>query len=90
MIRWQKGGEADVVSLAGDRITLLSTTPSPPGSRLEGLLVGAAEDQAAVALSIRVKVHAAKRQEDGRFELRGRALDLGAAARERLLAAIPG
>jgi hypothetical protein len=37
-IRWAKGGEALVVRLDGDAITLRSTTPSPPGSRIEGSL----------------------------------------------------
>jgi hypothetical protein len=86
VIRWEKGGEAEVVALEGDRITLLSTTPSPPGSRVEGVLVASPGDEAEVPLAIRVKVHAAKRQPDGRFEIRGRTLELGAAARERLRA----
>jgi len=39
VIRWARGGEAAVTALDGDRIAVLSTTPSAPGSRPEGALV---------------------------------------------------
>jgi hypothetical protein len=76
-IAWAKGGEATVVSLKDDAITLRSSTPSPPGSRIEGAL---AEDGELV----RVKVHSSKRQDDGSFVLEGRVLDMTRALRAKL------
>ena len=37
-LRWSRGGEASVVAFDGDRISVLSTTPSAPGSRPDGAL----------------------------------------------------
>jgi hypothetical protein len=68
VIVWAKGGEARVVAFSPDgAVTLRSTIPSPPGSRIEGALEGS---------SVRVKIHGAKKQEDGTFVLEGRVLDL--------------
>lgn len=66
MIRWSRGGEATVTALDGDRITVLSTTPSAPGSRPEGAL--------ASGTAVRIKVARCRRQED-RFLIEGRLLD---------------
>jgi hypothetical protein len=80
-IQWAKGGEARVVAFAADgSVTLRSTIPSPPGSRIEGVVGGDAP------LAVRFKVHGAKRQEDGSFVLDGRVLDLTRELRARLLA----
>ncbi len=38
MIRWEGGGEARLVLISGERVTLVSTTPHPPGSRVRGAL----------------------------------------------------
>lgn len=65
-ITWQKGGEADVIAFDGDRINVLSTTPSAPGSRPTGALAGGAE--------VRIKVARCKKQDD-RFLIEGRLLD---------------
>ncbi len=65
-LTWLRGGEADVRSLDGDRITLLSTTPSAPGSRPEGALASGA--------GVRVKVARCRRAEE-RFLIEGRLLD---------------
>jgi hypothetical protein len=35
-VRWAKGGEARVLAASADTVTLESTTPSPPGSRIDG------------------------------------------------------
>ena len=75
-VSWSKGGEATIVTLAGDAITLRSTVPSPPGSRIEGKLEGGD--------MLRVKVHSSKTQDDGAFVIEGRALDMTRALRERL------
>ncbi|MGO8998866.1 MAG: hypothetical protein ACLQVI_36540 [Polyangiaceae bacterium] len=78
-VAWAKGGEAVVVRLEGDSITLRSSIPSPPGSRIEGALAGPDDSDA-----VRVKVHSSKRQEDGSFVLEGRVLDMTRAVREKL------
>jgi hypothetical protein len=77
-IAWEKGGGAVVVLLAGDAITLRSSIPSPPGSRIQGVLAGGGGDV------VRVKIHSSKRQEDGSFVLEGRVLDMTRAVREKL------
>ncbi len=61
-----------------DKITLRSTHPSPPGSRIEGAVDGQRR------VSLRVKVHLCRKQPDGAFVLEGRALDLTRADREAL------
>jgi hypothetical protein len=75
-LAWAKGGTAQVVSIANDAIVLLSSVPSPPGSRLEGRLEGDA--------TVRVKIHGSKRQADGAFVLEGRVLDVTREVRARL------
>ena len=81
-VRWARGGEARVVAMDAGTIALRSTVPSPPGSRIDGSLGG--EPSA----SIRVKVHASKRQPEGDFLLEGRPLDMPRETRERLEAAL--
>ncbi len=65
-ITWIKGGEADVTALSGDHISVLSTTPSAPGSRPEGTLARGAR--------VRVKVARCRRTEAG-FLIEGRLID---------------
>jgi hypothetical protein len=77
-VRWAKGGEARVASIASDAIALRSTVPAPPGSRLDGHLDG--EPPA----TVRVKVHASKRQAEGDFLIEGRLLDATREVRARL------
>lgn len=78
VLRWAAGGEARVVAIDADSIVLRSTVPSPPGSRIEGTLLG--EPPARV----RVKVHSSRRQPEGDFLLQGRPLDMTRETRERL------
>jgi hypothetical protein len=75
---WSRGGEARVVSIGAQGIVLRSTVPSPPGSRVEGLLEG--EPPA----TLRVKIHASRKQPEGDYVLEGRPLDLPRETRERL------
>jgi len=82
-IVWTKGGEAVVLALEDDAITLRSSVPSPPGSRIEGALEGPRE-------LVRVKVHSSKQKEDGSFVLEGRVLDMTRALRERLSTGLRG
>ena len=77
-VRWLRGGEARVVAIDAQRIVLRSTVPSPPGSRIEGSLVGEP------AATIRVKVHGSKKQPEGDFVLEGRPLDLSREVRQRI------
>jgi hypothetical protein len=81
-LHWAKGGEARVAAIRGDAITLRSTVPSPPGSRIEGRLEG--EPPA----TVRVKVHASKLQPEGDFVLEGRLLDATRGVRARLEATV--
>jgi hypothetical protein len=78
-IVWSKGGDAVVLTLADDAITLRSSIPSPPGSRIEGAL-----GEVDARDPVRVKVHSSKRQDDGSFVLEGRVLDMTRALREKL------
>jgi hypothetical protein len=77
-VRWSRGGEARVVTIDAQAIVLRSTVPSPPGSRIEGTLVGEPE------ATLRVKVHGSKKQPEGDFVLEGRPLDLPRETRARI------
>jgi len=66
-LAWSKGGGADVTVLDGDRITVLSTTPSAPGSRPDGAL-------ATSGAGLRIKVARCRREGD-RFLIEGRLID---------------
>jgi hypothetical protein len=77
-VAWERGGEARVVSLRDDAIALVSSVPSPPGSRLEGTLAGEPPAR------LRIKVHACRRRADGGFDLEGRTLDMTREVRERV------
>jgi hypothetical protein len=79
-----KGGEADVIAIGSDTVTLRSTIPSPPGSRIEARL---ASDAAAI---VKFKIHGSKKQADGAFVLEGRPLDMTKELRERLSALATG
>ena len=78
MILWAKGGTASFVSAEGDNVTLRSTIPSPPGSRLDATFT----DEPKTAL--RVKVHGSKKEEDGSFTIKGRLVDATRETRERV------
>ena len=75
-ITWAKEGTADLVAIEGEMVTLVSTTPYPPGSRVKGVL----QDGTALTL----KTHSSKKRDDGAFDLKGRLLDLRRDVRERL------
>ncbi|MFO0589709.1 MAG: hypothetical protein U0441_19375 [Polyangiaceae bacterium] len=73
MIRWNKGGEAAVIEADDDRVTVRSTIPSAPGSRIEGVMPSGAP--------IRIKVARCK-AEDGAFRIEGKMLDATRAHRD--------
>jgi hypothetical protein len=68
-VRWASGGEASLLSLAGDFAVFRSTVSSPPGSRLSG-------HAPLESIAVRLKVHSCQRDDGGEFILRGRLLDL--------------
>lgn len=77
-LTWEKGGQADVVSIDGDGIVLRSTTSAPPGARLSSTLT---EEPSVV---VKVKSHGTHREEDGTFTLKGRLIDVTREVRQRL------
>ncbi len=77
-LRWTNGGDAEIVAIGADTVSLVSSVPSPPGSRIEGALADGAK--------LKVKIHASRKQDDGTFRLEGRPLDMTRELRERLLA----
>jgi hypothetical protein len=87
-VAWVKGGTAAFVTVADDVVTLRSSIPSPPGSRLEGVLLaqgGAGPEAAeAAATKVSVKVHGSKLELDGTFTLRGRLLEATRPLRARV------
>lgn len=78
MIVWAKGGTASFLTAVGESVTLRSSIPSPPGSRLDATF--ADEPKTAV----RVKVHGSKKEEDGSFTITGRLVDATKETRERV------
>lgn len=78
-ISWTTGGEAWIVAIGADAVTLESTTPAPPGARVEGVLL------ASPGSKLRVKVRATRREASGRFRIDGRPIDLTREVRAALL-----
>src|SRR5262249_49511420 len=66
MMRWSKGGEGAVLSVDDDRVTVRSTVPAAPGSRLAGALPS--------GCAVRIKV-ARCRADAGAFVIEGKLLD---------------
>jgi hypothetical protein len=82
-LAWAKGGHAEIRKVDGDAIVLRSTTPAPPGARLEAKLA-APNGQPEVA--VKIKSHGSRREEDGSFVLTGRLIDATRELRDRLSA----
>ena len=84
-VTFAKGGSASFVVVADDAVTLRSSIPSPPGSRLEGTLV------AEPAAAVKIKIHGSKLDPDGTFTLRGKLLEANRALRDRIASLVaPG
>ena len=82
---WAKGGHAEVVRVAGEAIVVRSTTPAPPGARLEATL---ADEPPA---TLKMKSHGSKREGDGAFRIEGRLIEVTRELRERVAALVaPG
>jgi len=80
-VRWARGGEATILRVAGDSISLSSSTSAPPGARIDGAL------DLREGTSLRVKVHGSKKQADGTFVIEGRCIDMTRELRLELEAA---
>jgi hypothetical protein len=76
-VTWSRGGEATLVTLDDDRVTVRSTAPSAPGSRPEGRL--------ASGTAFRMKVARCRRDGDA-FVIDGRLLDATRDARVEMAA----
>ena len=81
-LTWTHGGEAQIVAIGADTVSLVSTVSSPPGSRIEGTLAGEP------VAKVKVKIHGSRKQDDGTFRLEGRPLDMTRELRERLVALV--
>jgi hypothetical protein len=77
-LTWAKGGHADILAITGDTLELRSSTPAPPGARLEASLT---EEPHAF---VKIKSYGSRRNEDGSFSLKGRLLDASRDLRDRL------
>ncbi len=77
---FDKGGEANLVAIDGERVTLEATISSPPGSPLKGKLRGG-------GLPIRINVHGCRREGEG-FRIEGRVIDLSRELRAALTAVL--
>jgi hypothetical protein len=82
-LAWAKGGTASFVVVADDAVTLRSSTPSPPGSRIEGTLTTSA------AVTVTIKIHGSKREADGSFTLRGKLLVASRELRNLVASLVP-
>ena len=77
-LAWSKGGTASVLTVSDDTVSLKSSIPSPPGSRLEATLVGEPP------VTVKIKIFGSKLEPDGSFTLKGRVLEATRALRTRL------
>jgi hypothetical protein len=96
-LAWTKGGEAELAAIDGDRVRLRSSSPSAPGSRIEGSLL-------ASGTAIRLKVARCRLQECGGrtnsrddvtkadrfYELDGRLIDATREVRAELARLVAG
>ncbi len=74
---WQKGGEADVLSVSGESIVLRSTTSAPPGARLDATLG---------STTVQIKSYGTHKEADGTFTLKGRLISANRELRDKLAA----
>ena len=77
-LTWAKGGAAAFLTVKDDAVTLRSSIPSPPGSRLDATFA------ADPPTSIKIKIHTSKLEPDGTFTLKGRVLEATRALRARI------
>jgi hypothetical protein len=83
-IAWANGGDARIVSASAGAVSLISSVPWPPGSRVSGTLLDPPH------VTVRIKVHASRLEAEGTFRIEGRPLDLSREVRERLETLVAG
>lgn len=79
-LAWDGGGEAKLVALEDDRVTVRSSKAWAPGSRPTGRLPSGD--------AFRMKVHRCKRDEEGIFTIDGAALDMTRTQRDYVKASL--
>lgn len=79
-----RGGDATIVKLAGESISLSAAISAPPGASLEGTI------DLREGAPLRVKVHGSKKQSDGSFIIDGRCVDMTRELRKELEAICVG
>lgn len=77
-VRLARGGDAFIVKLVGESISLSATISAPPGASLEGTI------DLHEGKPLRVKVHGSKKQPDGTFIIDGRCVDMTRDLRKEL------
>ena len=87
-IRWDKGGEATVLAISTDAISLVSSVPWPPGARLSATLLEAEAAGATAPATLKIKVHGSKKRDDGAFAIEGRPIDMPRTLRESIAASV--
>ncbi len=81
-VTWSLGGDARVLTVQGDVLSLRSSRAFPPGAPAAGTLAG----EPPIALTL--KVAGSRREDDGRYVVRGRLVSPTVALRAAL-AALP-
>lgn len=81
-LAWVKGGHARFASIEGEAVVVVSSTPAPPGARLEADLVADPEGGPA---KVKMKSHGSKLEADGTFTIKGRLIDVNRPLRDRLV-----
>ena len=72
-----KGGSARFRKITETTVSLVSTVPSPPGSRIDATFADAPD------VAFRLKIHGSKKRDDGLFDLEGRPIDVTRDVRAR-------
>lgn len=81
-VTWSLGGDARVLTVQGDVLSLRSSRSFPPGAPAAGTLEGE------VPIALTLKVAGSRREDDGRYVVRGRLVSPTVALRAAL-AALP-
>jgi hypothetical protein len=83
-LAWAKGGgSAAILAVEGEIVTLRSTTPAPPGARLEATL------EAEPPIALKLKSHGSRRDGDA-FVMTARLLDATREVRAAVAAVAAG
>ncbi len=83
VVEWNAGGTATLDEIDDDKVLLTSSRAFPPGSRPEGKVTLEAKPA-----TFCMKVHGARRQDDGSYRVHGRVLNASRVVRDRLKEAV--